>query len=245
MASSYLRDDVAQINTSTPPTIFRLENHSLRVFERDGDPWFVAKDVVDGLELTNITVALEALDDDELSLGILKSGHQNREMRLISEPGFYKLVGRSRKPAAKRFDRWVRHEVLPSIRKTGSYAASTPAPTDGRFERLLTVAENLATALNKALAAPKTATQKPRALPKTPKIDSWTRTIVTWADEQTEPFQLIQMFPAIANKHGMSTDISRRGHEKRIALVLSAHGYDRRKMRLRGRMNTMYWEKAL
>lgn len=100
---------------------FNFQNQPLRVFERDGDPWFVAKDVVDGLELTNVTIALEGLDDDELSSGILKSGQQHREMRLISEPGFYKLVGRSRKPAAKRFDHWVRHEVLPTIRKTGSY----------------------------------------------------------------------------------------------------------------------------
>ena len=70
-------------------------------------------------------------------------------MTLISEPGFYKLVGRSRKPAAKKFDRWVRHEVLPAIRKTGSFAPPAPASSrlEDRFERLLSLSEKLVEAL--------------------------------------------------------------------------------------------------
>ncbi|MGI9491049.1 MAG: BRO-N domain-containing protein, partial [Geminicoccaceae bacterium] len=88
------------IRETLDPSTFTFENTSLRVFERDGEPWFVAKDVVEGLGLSHITWALKALDEDELAVETLQSGSQTREMRLISEPGFYKLVGRSRKPAA-------------------------------------------------------------------------------------------------------------------------------------------------
>ena len=92
-----------------------------------GEPWFVAKDVCDILELNNITEALRPLDDDE------KTNFRNSEVAqsggraplIISEPGLYKLIMRSRKPEAKEFQRWVTHEVLPQIRKTGGYI-----PTD-------------------------------------------------------------------------------------------------------------------
>ena len=89
----------------------------MRVVEKDGEPWFVAKDVCDILELENITNALKSLDSDDLTLTILKSGGQNREMKLISESGLYTLILRSNKPEAKKFARWVTHEVLPAIRR--------------------------------------------------------------------------------------------------------------------------------
>ena len=71
---------------------FCFDSQSVRVIEKDGEPWFVAKDVCDILELENITWALNGLDDDELSLEKLKSGGQQREMKLISESGLYTLT---------------------------------------------------------------------------------------------------------------------------------------------------------
>ena len=100
---------------------FDFNGASVRVIMLDGEPWFVAKDVCDVLGLSNITEALRNLDDDELTSEILKSGNQGREMKLVSESGLYSLVLRSRKTEAKAFKRWVTHEVLPSIRKTGAY----------------------------------------------------------------------------------------------------------------------------
>lgn len=89
--------------------------------DKAGEPWFVAKDVCDILALSNATVALQSLDDDELTKFNL--GGQHGESNIISESGLYRLVMRSRKPEAKEFQRWVTHEVLPSIRKHGGYMA--------------------------------------------------------------------------------------------------------------------------
>ena len=88
-----------------------------------GEPWFVAKDVCDILELSNITEALRPLDEDEKTNLRISEVAQNggRAPIIISEPGLYKLIMRSRKPEAKDFQRWVTHEVLPSIRKHGAY----------------------------------------------------------------------------------------------------------------------------
>ena len=101
------------------------------VKDEHADPWFVAKDVCVVLELNNVTEALRGLDEDELSSVFLKSGGQSREMRTISESGLYALILRSNKPEAKRFRKWITSEVLPSIRKTGQYHASSPAKRVG------------------------------------------------------------------------------------------------------------------
>ena len=93
----------------------------LRTRVIDGNPWFVAKDLCEILELDDVRRAVEPLDDDEkLSGEILQSG-QMRSMWLVNESGMYTLIIRSRKPEAKRFRKWVTGEVLPSIRKTGRY----------------------------------------------------------------------------------------------------------------------------
>lgn len=111
-------------NPASSPSVvpFRFESHEVRALTIDGEPWFVARDVCDILELNNVTEALRGLDDDELTSEILKSGGQEREMKLISESGLYTLIIRSNKPQAKPFRKWVTAEVLPSIRKTGGYA---------------------------------------------------------------------------------------------------------------------------
>lgn len=93
----------------------------VRVVQKDGEPWFVAVDVCRVLEISNTTDALNRLDDDEkarLNLG-LPGGLTN----CVNEPGLYSLVLGSRKPEARAFKRWITHDVIPSIRQHGLYAA--------------------------------------------------------------------------------------------------------------------------
>lgn len=99
----------------------------LRTLEKDGEIWFVAADVCRALNHTNVSVALQMLEEDEVAKQSLEQVSengvvQNREMNIISEPGLYTLVIRSNRPEAKAFKRWVTHEVLPTIRRTGRYS---------------------------------------------------------------------------------------------------------------------------
>lgn len=105
-------------------TQFDFHGNEVRILTDEKDePWFIAKDVCAVLGLGNVTNALRALDDDEKSNFTNCNVAQNggRAPLIVSESGFYKLVLRSRKPVAKEFQRWVTHEVLPSIRKHGGY----------------------------------------------------------------------------------------------------------------------------
>ena len=104
--------------------VFRYKDKQVRTVEHDGEILFVATDVCDVLELTNPTESLRALDDDEKNTLRITEGIQGRgnpNMNVINEPGLYKLAFKSRKPEPKSFTRWVTHDVLPTIRKTGSY----------------------------------------------------------------------------------------------------------------------------
>lgn len=106
---------------------FSFNNAPLRtLIDENGDPWFVAKDVCDILGLENSRKATAELDSDEKNTVTISDGIPgNPNKTIISEPGLYKLIMRSRKPEAKEFQRWVTHEVLPSIRKHGIYATVT------------------------------------------------------------------------------------------------------------------------
>lgn len=98
---------------------------AVRVAECNGEPWFVASDVCRALEIDN--TATRRLDEDEkaalrLTQTSSNGTEQGRDVTIIDEPGLYTLVLGSRKPEAKAFKRWITHEVIPSIRKTGSYS---------------------------------------------------------------------------------------------------------------------------
>ena len=101
--------------------IFNYEENNIRGLDVDGVPYFVAKDVCDILELTNITESLKRVDVEDLTSVKLNSGGQDREMKIVNESGLYSLILFSNKPEAKKFKKWVTSEVLPSIRKTGKY----------------------------------------------------------------------------------------------------------------------------
>lgn len=97
------------------------KNSPVRIVEKGGEPWFVAKDVCDILALGNPRSSIALLDEDERGVHSMDTPSGKQEMGIISEAGLYSLILRSRKPEAKAFKRWVTHEVLPSIRKTGAY----------------------------------------------------------------------------------------------------------------------------
>ena len=97
------------------------KNSPVRIVEKDGEPWFVARDVCKVLEITKVDSAIRNLDADEKGAHTVSTPGGNQEMTIVSEAGLYSLILRSRKPEAKAFKRWVTHEVLPSIRKTGAY----------------------------------------------------------------------------------------------------------------------------
>ncbi len=109
----------------------KAEFGRVRVVECEGEPWFVAKDVCECLELTNTSQTLSHLDDDEKGIISNDTPGGKQEMSIISEPGLYSLILRSRKPEAKAFKQWIIHEVVPSIRKRGLYA------TEAVMDRIL------------------------------------------------------------------------------------------------------------
>lgn len=104
-----------------PLTVFDFEDTVVRSLVIDNEPWFVGKDVCSCLGIANNRDALATLDTDELSVDISDTSVGKRHMAFINECGLYHLIFRSRKPQAQRFRRWVTHQVLPSIRKTGQY----------------------------------------------------------------------------------------------------------------------------
>lgn len=101
--------------------IFNYQTKEVRTVIKNGEPWFVAKDVCEVLELGNPSQALTRLDEDERNTIILNEGIGNPEKSIVSESGLYSLILGSRKPEAKQFKRWITHEVIPSIRKHGTY----------------------------------------------------------------------------------------------------------------------------
>ena len=97
---------------------FMYSDKEVRVVVKEGEPWFVAADVCKVLEVTNPTVALDRLDNDERAKFNL--GRQG-ETNIVNEPGLYSLILGSRKKEAKAFKRWITHDVIPAIRKFGGY----------------------------------------------------------------------------------------------------------------------------
>ncbi len=99
--------------------IFKQNGWKLRVINKNDELWFVASEVCKNLKHTNTTVAVNMVEDDERSK--LKLGRQG-EVNIINESGLYFLIMRSKLPEAKKFRKWVTSEVLPSIRKKGTYS---------------------------------------------------------------------------------------------------------------------------
>ena len=115
--------------------IFHYENNQIRTILKDGEPWWVLADVCQVLEIKNSRDVTTRLDEDEKGVGQIDTLGGNQNMTIINESGLYKVILRSDKPEAKKFTRWVTHEVLPAIRKTGQYRVS---PKTAAVRRALT-----------------------------------------------------------------------------------------------------------
>lgn len=98
----------------------------VRIIPVDGELMFVAKDVCDCLEITKHRDAISRLDSDERGSVKLDTPGGKQDIAAINEYGLYSLVLSSRKPEAKEFKRWITHDVIPAIRKTGSYSMVIP-----------------------------------------------------------------------------------------------------------------------
>lgn len=109
------------MSTLTP---FTYEGQEVRVIDIDSEPWFVLADLCAVLAIGNSRMAAKRLDEADVSQADISSSGQRRSMTVVSEPGMYEVVVRSDSPAARPFRRWVTHEVLPAIRRTGQYSAA-------------------------------------------------------------------------------------------------------------------------
>ncbi len=126
---------------------FTYNNAQVRTVEKNGEPWFVLKDVCDVLGISKYRDMASKLDEDErVSMGVDTPGGK-QEMTVINESGLYFMIFHSNKPEAKPFRKWVTAEVLPSIRKTGSYSVKSEQPALETSERDLPKAEKSKRAL--------------------------------------------------------------------------------------------------
>lgn len=101
--------------------IFVYSGEQLRTIQRPDGLWWVLRDVCRVLNIQNAADIKKRLDDDEKGVGQIYTPGGTQEVTIINEPGLYAVILRSDKPEAKAFKRWVTHEVLPSIRRTGAY----------------------------------------------------------------------------------------------------------------------------
>lgn len=109
--------------------------------DENGEPLFVAKDVCAILDLGNPRSSIALLDDDEKGVHSVDTPGGKQQMTTVTEPGFYKLVMRSRKPEAKAFQRWVTHEVLPALRRDGGYMVARDETPEELMARALKAAD--------------------------------------------------------------------------------------------------------
>ena len=136
-------------------TIFRKDEFgAVRAVTLEGEPWFVAADVCRALGLGNSSDVIKRLDEDERTLVSIEGASNGLPVNAINEPGLYALILGSRKPEAKAFKRWITHEVIPEIRKTGGYIAGQEMMDDDQLlANALMVAQRKIAERNKQLEA--------------------------------------------------------------------------------------------
>lgn len=116
--------------------VFQYHGRDFRAIEQDGQPWFILSDVCRVLGLGTPSRVAERLDPDEKGMRQIHTPGGPQDMTIINESGLYAVILRSDKPEAKPFRKWVTAEVLPTIRRTGTYSVTTPpvSPQDKVLE---------------------------------------------------------------------------------------------------------------
>lgn len=132
--------------------IFRYEGADVRTVMIDGEPWFVIADVCRVLGIGKANDAARGLEDDETGTDTIRTPSGDQKMLICSEPGLFSLIMRSRKQEARAFKRWVTHEVLPTIRKTGTYSTAPELSEDEIVHKALAITARRVTQLESRVA---------------------------------------------------------------------------------------------
>ena len=158
---------------------FEYGGQQVRVVNRDGEPWFVLADLCRVLELAKPSRVAMRIADDMKGAHLMSTLGGHQEMTIVNEPGMYEVVIRSDKPEAALFRRWITSEVLPQIRKTGSYGA-VPALTEDQI-----IAQALAITTKRVEALTATVEQQGARLrlvePKAAAFDRWLSSNVNYS----------------------------------------------------------------
>lgn len=176
---------------STDLTVFNFPatGSELRSLIIEGDPWFVAVDVCAALGISDARKSVGLLDEDERNtVPVTDSLGREQQTFIVNEPGLYSLILRSRKPEAKAFKRWVTHDVLPTIRKTGRYdatAATRALPAGPDLEQQARIIATLSSVIAPDYLEAKARIVLARALGEQPEIDPAKRPL-TVSDYFTE-----------------------------------------------------------
>lgn len=127
---------------NTDVAVFDYRDHEVQALQIDGEPWFVAKAVCDALRIGNVTKATQYLNDDEKGFTSIHTLGGPQKMRIVNESGLYALIMNSRKAEAKKFRKWVTSEVLPALRKKGSFSLKpATAQTAGELDLIIATAQ--------------------------------------------------------------------------------------------------------
>lgn len=143
--------------------VFTYTDREVRTLAINGEPWFVAADVATVLGYRMASDMTRNLDEDEKGTHILRTPGGDQRVTVISEPGLYEAILRSRVPGAQEFKRWVKHDVLPTIRKTGHYGSDVEMLTALPSSQLLQLAAEAAKRAEESEAALAIATPKAEA----------------------------------------------------------------------------------
>jgi prophage antirepressor-like protein len=148
---------------TTPTSLFHFQDNIIRTaVDVLGNPWFAAADVCAALDIKNSRQALTKLDDDEKGVTTNDTLGGAQSIATVNEAGLYELIFRSRKPEAKNFKRWVKHTVLPALRKDGLYVQGEEnlfagCVTEGDYHKVIELAQAHIAELFKAKALQKKA----------------------------------------------------------------------------------------
>ena len=203
---------------------FTYQSSTVRTVERDGEPWFVLKDVCDVLNLTTPARVAERLDKDEVSqTHLTDSLGRQQETTIINESGLYSVILRSDKPEAKPFRKWVTSEVIPAIRRHGSYSQKPLTPA----EQLLAQANVLVEQERRLSALEETAEKTSRAIEMIAAPAASTRD--TWQEETGKAIRQMcaeyalnyhsttgDLYKELEGRAGIDLDARKRNLQKRL-----------------------------
>lgn len=161
----------------------------VRVEMRSGEPWFVAADVCAVLGIKDVSDAVSRVDQADRDQTLIRSYSQNRRMWIVNESGLYDLVLRSDKPESRPFRRWITSQVLPTIRRSGSYQLAGEFEIPQSFAEALELAARQTRQLEAAQA---------KVIELHPKADAWDTLADTGADYSArEAAYILNRDPAI------------------------------------------------